>query len=359
MPPSWQQINLIPGREKRKLRFLTPDMGSDEIEPNIVYWDWTEREYLYIDGDQVERRRKKVMQIKFLLLPKSLPEAAYNQLLAALQSADWDDCQRKASGQKRGLKLRYGQFRPGTKLTVGFFPLNPVYVKGNGWTNIRSVPTMEQPQLMSALRPTLQFMDDKIQEELPEYYDFASTMALHTWRYDGEKEDNYDRVPRLPESLKTTWSPSRPMSEMSDEEIEREYAKYRLTAIPDPVAVVQNLDTMGCVYTLFGTVFSTVELNQTIVFKAHEDGNNVSGTLVGITALGSFVGGRLVFPRYGYSAELGPRDLLICDNNHELHGNLGPVVGERFSVVAFLHKSVCKRTYTDDRSDGEATAETV
>ena len=54
---------------------------------------------------------------------------------------------------------------------------------------------------------------------------------------------------------------------------------------------MQNLDTMGCVYTLFGTVFSTVELNQTIVFKAHDDGNNVLGTLVGITALGSFIGG--------------------------------------------------------------------
>ena len=28
--------------------------------------------------------------------------------------------------------------------------------------------------------------------------------------------------------------------------------------------------------------------------------------------------------------------LLICDNNKELHGNLGPIVGDRFSVVAFL-----------------------
>lgn len=97
---------------------------------------------------------------------------------------------------------------------------------------------------------------------------------------------------------------------------------------------------------------------KTIVFKAHEDMYNVLGTLVGITALGSFVGGRLVFPRYGYSAELGPRDLLICDNNHELHGNLGPVVGERFSVVAFLHKSVCDRASTDGRSDGESRQET-
>lgn len=77
-----------------------------------------------------------------------------------------------------------------------------------------------------------------------------------------------------------------------------------------------------------------------IVFKAHEDGGNVPGTCVCIAALGSYVGGRLVFPRYGYSAELGPKDILVCDNNHELHGDLGPLVGERFSVVAFMYDAL-------------------
>jgi hypothetical protein len=37
------------------------------------------------------------------------------------------------------------------------------------------------------------------------------------------------------------------------------------------------------------------------------------------------------------------RDLLICNNNHEQHGNLGPIVGDRYSVVAFLHNSVIGR----------------
>lgn len=44
-------------------------------------------------------------------------------------------------------------------------------------------------------------------------------------------------------------------------------------------------------------------------------------------------------------------DLLICDNNYELHGNLRPIVGERYSVVAFLHKSLCYRTPPDDGWD--------
>jgi len=101
-------------------------------------------------------------------------------------------------------------------------------------------------------------------------------------------------------------------------------------------------------YTIRATVFSTIEFNRNIVFKAHQDENNVDGTCVCITTLGSYAGGRLVFPRYGYSAELEPRDLLICDNNKELHGNLGPIVGDRYSVVAFLHKSVCGRAGIGD-----------
>jgi hypothetical protein len=60
--------------------------------------------------------------------------------------------------------------------------------------------------------------------------------------------------------------------------------------------------------------------------------------------LGTYEGGRLAFPWYGYSAELQPTDLLICDNNRELHGNMGPLVGTRYSVVAFLHESVLEYT---------------
>jgi hypothetical protein len=117
---------------------------------------------------------------------------------------------------------------------------------------------------------------------------------------------------------------------------------------PDELLIVKNLDPWDWTYTIRGTPFSTIELNHNIVFKAHEDGHNVEGTSVCITALGSFAGGRLVFPRYGYSAELEPRDLLICDNNHELHGNLGLIVGDRYSVVAFLHNSVLGRAPVAD-----------
>ena len=91
-------------------------------------------------------------------------------------------------------------------------------------------------------------------------------------------------------------------------------------------------------------MFSTLELNNHILFKAHEDKYNLEGALICIAALGHWTGGRLIFPRYKYGVDLQPFDLLICDNHTELHGNTGPLVGPkksgRFSVVAFLHSKV-------------------
>ena len=69
---------------------------------------------------------------------------------------------------------------------------------------------------------------------------------------------------------------------------------------------MEHLDPWDRTYTIRGTVFSTVEFNHNIIFKSHEDGNNVKGTCVCIATLGSFA-------------------------------------GDRFSVVAFLHNSVIGR----------------
>lgn len=172
------------------------------------------------------------------------------------------------------------------------------------YKNMRTAPTLGQWRLLSALYPLLHEMDDQIEENLPIYYKYAQKVALLRMM--------------------------RPPSEKDD-----------LSRITEPKGhrIVDSIDPWDQTYTIRGTTFSTVEINRNNIFKAHEDGGNVPGTCVCIAALGDFAGGRLMFPRYGLSAELGPRDLLICDNNHELHGNLGPIVGERFSVVAFLHES--------------------
>lgn len=253
--------------------FLTADMGCKEIEPSVVYKDKD--------------------QIKFLLLPKAISEAAWLKALRAAQKSRLNSSSRAANGQ------RYGK-----KLTIGWIKLGYP-----GYDNIITAPTLEQPKLAAALVPLLLEMDAAMDEKIPMYQDYAWRCAMNAIKPEEERDD--------------------------------------LSRVTDPndlrMLGVCLYDPWNWHYMIHGTPFSTIELNHNIVFKAHEDGHNAEGTCVCITAFGSFAGGRLVFPRYGYSAELKNGDLLICDNNRELHGNLGPLVGDRYSVVAFLHDSLLGR----------------
>jgi hypothetical protein len=95
-------------------------------------------------------------------------------------------------------------------------------------------------------------------------------------------------------------------------------------------------------YTIPGTMFSTVTVNRTALFRAHEDGNNLPGGLACLAAFGDFAGGDLCFPRFGVSCALEPGDLLIADTNREQHGNIGPLSGERISIVAYMRDDFVK-----------------
>lgn len=252
--------------------FMTPEAGPTTIEPNVAYRS---------DG-----------QLKFLLLPDALSAGACLKATVALKDAGFQKGSRRAAIAQKNAR----------KLTVGWIaPIHPTY------KNMRTAPTLEQPELLADLYPLLIEMDRLFLQNLPQEHEFAVACIPKLWRPEGEKDD--------------------------------------LSRIKDPhhYKIVDALDPWDRTYTIRGTIFSTLELNRNIVFKAHEDGHNVKGTLGCIAALGAFAGGRLVFPRFGYSAELGPKDLLICDTNFELHGNLGPIVGERFSVVAFMHGSLLGR----------------
>jgi hypothetical protein len=89
-------------------------------------------------------------------------------------------------------------------------------------------------------------------------------------------------------------------------------------------------------YTVPGTMFSTITINQTALFRSHADRNNLEGALGCLAAFGKFSGGELCFPRFGVSCPLEPGDLLIGDTNREQHGNIGPLVGTRISIVAYM-----------------------
>jgi hypothetical protein len=266
--------------EKQRFCYQLSSTPTQTIEPNVVYRD------------------RNTRQIKFLLLPKAISVSPYLTALEALNEADWTKGGRTANGQ-----VLFGK-----KITLGWMKL-----QYPGYDNMRTAPTLEQPKLLAAVSPLVRKMDELVEANIPEYHNYAFTCAMTATR-------------------PTMYDPETGLIGDEDD----------LTRIADPVGykVVKSLDPWNMTYTVRGTVFSSVELNRNIVFKAHEDGNNVEGTMVCITTLGDFVGGRLMFPRYGYAAELTPYDLLICDNNHELHGNFGPIVGQRFSVVAFLHNSV-------------------
>jgi hypothetical protein len=95
-------------------------------------------------------------------------------------------------------------------------------------------------------------------------------------------------------------------------------------------------------YTVPGTMFSTITVNQTALFRAHEDGRNLDGALSCLAAFGNFSGGELCFPRFGVACPMEPGDLLIGDTNRELHGNIGPLAGNRISVVAYMRHALAR-----------------
>lgn len=108
--------------------------------------------------------------------------------------------------------------------------------------------------------------------------------------------------------------------------------------------MIRDWDKKNRYYLFPGSVaFSTLTLNQSISFAAHRDGHNVPKTMSCLSAFGAWRGGGLCFPRLGLTFEVGPRDLLISDTNIELHGNVGGIFGNRYSIVAYLHSSLITR----------------
>lgn len=272
---------IVSAEDYRKLKetYLTPEHGANEIEPNILHWDWAEYEQLY-QGEEivddkfvVHRETRKRKQIKFLLLPRAISAAAW--LKATEAALNYREEMRKGDRKADG-------GIDGRKLTLGWLPLLPGRVAGNKYTNVRTQPTLDYPHLLAAFYPLLREMDTLVAENLPKYHDYAFAQAMRATRPEVRDTETLELV--------------------DEDDLNRISDKRKL-------AIAEALDPWNMMYTIRGTVFSTVEFNRNIIFKAHEDGHNVDGTCVCITTLGAeYAGGRLVFPRYGYSAELGPKE---------------------------------------------------
>jgi hypothetical protein len=82
-------------------------------------------------------------------------------------------------------------------------------------------------------------------------------------------------------------------------------------------------------------IFSAFQVNKSTLFRSHADAKNEGG-LACLTAFGKWAGGEFCLPRLRVAFPMTPGSILIADNNNEQHGNIGPLVGNRISVVAYL-----------------------
>jgi len=82
-------------------------------------------------------------------------------------------------------------------------------------------------------------------------------------------------------------------------------------------------------------IYSALQINKSTLFRSHADAKNEGG-LACLTAFGKWAGGEFCLPRLRVAFPLQPGSVLIADNNNEQHGNIGPLVGNRISVVAYL-----------------------
>lgn len=185
-----------------------------------------------------------------------------------------------------------------------------------GWMNVGRMPWedifraghRDHFPVAMWLVPLLKDFEHALQQHLPDYWHFHLEQAKRLVRPPDEKLLTIDKV-----------------SNRYQREMLRQWDETRYYHLPGTEA------------------FSTLTLNRNMVFRAHQDGNNVPGTLSCLTALGDYSGGTLCFPRLGVSFKLRPGDLLIADTNTEFHGTVGHISGQRFSVVAYLHSSLLPR----------------
>jgi len=269
--------------------FLTPDLVKTRARPNVLY----------------EFQGKP----KLLLVRNAVSKKIYAKTLDVLERLDKQgsfksakDSGRGAVKQMLGGELLFGWFKGHTP------PNDPI-------TNI----TRDQWYGYVGLWDMMRELHDGMAYHMSEYFAFHDQQANRLARPSGSGSRDTEIVDPL----------------------------LFLDRQDDPVvrANIESEMNWTVNYLVWGTSFSSITVNKSIVFTAHEDGRNMPDTLGALTALGDFVGGTLVFPRYGIGADVGPRDILFCDSNEEYHGNLGPIFGKRYSIVGYLHKSLLSRTF--------------
>jgi hypothetical protein len=230
-------------------------------------------------------------KVKALLLKDSLPESHFRPALKALGYMHFNP----AKQSRRGAVLP-GQ--TGGDLVLG-------WLNDGMFPDILRAGNRDNFHLCMRLCPLLRDMEDLMSAHLPNYFQFHMQQARRLVRPHKKLESLAQMRDPFERKQLTRWNAG------------QDYYHF-----------------MGV------SAFSTLTLNRNLIFGAHMDGNNIKGTLGCLTAIGDYLGGELCFPRLGVRFDLRPGDLLIADTNEEYHGTCSSIVGDRYSIVAYLHGSL-------------------
>jgi hypothetical protein len=229
--------------------------------------------------------------------------------------------------------------------------------RGRGVVPTLTSDSIDQWSHFRALWPLFWMMQREFFKFLPELAQMQAAEA------EKARESHVDYIMRMSDVEGCTYYPSRNDIEEELRRLEREqpdqfqnylfqcmaqadpdyfddFVRYTKTSIETGMEIslmpgVKNPRAMRG-YTVPGSMFSSITINQTAVFRSHEDGNNLDGAFSCLAAFGKFTGGDLCLPRLGVSCPVAPGDLLIADLNREQHGNIGPLMGKRISVVTYM-----------------------
>lgn len=151
--------------------------------------------------------------------------------------------------------------------------------------------------------------------------------------YDRYPRQNYCRVCAWNSNNPEAWAQALPMIQA----ISRRFSEY----VPDKWAYQQGVaERVKSCWLIPETVFSTVTVNKNFRTAIHRDGLNLRNSFSAFNVLraGRFLGGQLVFPRYGVAFHADNQDLLFF-KPQEPHGNtdIKPFDAKPFERMSFVY----------------------
>lgn len=160
----------------------------------------------------------------------------------------------------------------------------------------------------------------------------------------------YDRSGRFPYARKTAFTQNFPERWADVVPLVQEVSGFFSKQLPDRFAIQRAFVAGNCQdYTIPGTVFSTMTVNNNVCGTVHKDAGDFKEGMgvIGAFREGDFVGGELCFPQYKVFVDFRDGDILFF-NPHEWHG-VSPMEhvdpeqeGTRITVVYYYRRKLAE-----------------